>query len=135
MNASFEIESPFTEFHGGNTVLIKNEDALARMDNLEVQVKEIESELLLKDGYHTEYHHNMIRYFYRLLDEVNEQFAKLEYLDSYSADKVMNTIHGKLNLLEDTINRFEEYQFHKFTGDSEGNIIDFNLIRFSGYRH
>jgi hypothetical protein len=132
MNAFINFKNDFfsEEQATGNVYLFEKEAALRKLDNLEVLVKQIETELLYKENDFSDYHDDMLKYFYKSIEEINEMYSQLDYVDIDNAQNILNKINSKIENLLETINKFEEYQYQSYIEDNGQNVIDFNLIRF-----
>lgn len=117
----------------GNVYLFEKEVTVRKLDNLEVLVKQIETELLYKEIDYTDYHDDMLKYFYKCIEEINEMYSQLDYVDLENAYNILEKINLKIENLQDTIHKFEDYQYQRYYENNTDNVIDFNLIRFRNF--
>lgn len=83
------------------------------LKTLEISIIDLKTRIKTSKNEKIRYFDNLINYFYHILESIDEQINRLDYLDKKAANKNMDEIENRISFLKDSVNKIIPLIYNK----------------------
>lgn len=83
------------------------------LKTLEISILDLKTKIKTSKNEKIRYFDNLINYFYHILESIDEQINRLDYLEKKAANKNMDEIENRISFLKDSVNKIIPLIYNK----------------------